>query len=108
MAVCISGRDLARILGGGMPFRVRGTWYSLLGVAVNPLVSRLEHAVHVEPPREFVEPACAGGLLRIHAEAVSALLEQVELRWALCREPALDDAHIAAPEERIIGGARDE
>ena len=57
---------------------------------------------------EFVEPTGAGGLLRIHAEPVSALLEQVELRRALCREPALDDARLSLPEERIIGGDRDE
>src|SRR5215212_10866896 len=60
-------------------------------------VRGLEHSMHLEPAREFLEPTGAGGLLRIHAEPVTTLLEQVELHRALCGDPAFDDAHLSAP-----------
>ena len=79
----------------GDPVKVAGeTRSGVLGVAWTPDDSGLVFA--------------SGGHLGIHPEAVSALLEVVELDRSLRRPPALDEAEAGIGEQRIVHGERDE
>lgn len=72
------------------------------------LAAVLGPAMHVEPPSEGIEPAGTGRRLVIHAEAMPALLEQMEFNGAPGRTPAVDQAEPVIRKERIIGRERNE
>ena len=67
------------------------------GLTIPCIVSQLTKAF---------EPARAGRFLGVHAEAVTTLLVEVELRGLPGRTPTLDQSETAIGEERIVGGAR--
>src|SRR5690606_40617105 len=54
---------------------------------VGDLTFRLEHPMHLEPADEGVEPACAGRVLRVHAESVPAPLVIVKFDRSVRRSP---------------------
>src|SRR5690606_20878633 len=72
--------------------QARGDHWIAAGPGKVFLLLLVQHAVHLQPRNPCLEPAGAGGVLLVHAEAVATTLVVVELHRAAGLLPAFDQA----------------